>query len=155
MVNAASGVDVIGNQVPDIIRSLYDERHNTRTRYGFGEGQVLAERSLVVESLRNTLKNPKSVVYRNGINTIMFIEGLDISKSEEWFTTPESTRILLDYVWRVAYPQQINELFFEVMNDALANNYEFSDIFKTSRLSLHSIITVEPEYRINDVDVYY
>jgi hypothetical protein len=69
--------------------------------------------------------------------------------------TPASTRQVLDYIWRHALPQHINELFFEVLNDALANNYEFTDIFKTSRLSVHSIITVTPETIVNNADVYF
>jgi len=155
MVDTACGQNVIGQTLPSLTRSLYDERHNARTRYGFGPDQVLAERSLVVSSLTNTMINPKTTVYRNGINTSTVIAGLNVSQSDTWFATPQSSRKILDFIWRTALPSQINELFFEVLNDALANNYEFSDIFKTSRISAHSIITIKPEFQINDADVYY
>ena len=155
MVNAACGQNVIGQKLPSLTRVLYDERHTTRTRYGFGPDQVLAERSLVIASLKQAIKNPKTTIYRNGINNPVYIIGIDVNNLDDLFSTPEKTRQTLDFIWKTAHPQVINELFFTMMNDALSDNYEFSDIFKTSRLSAHSIITVKPEYRINDADVYY
>ena len=155
LVDSACGQDKIGQSLPSLTRVLYDERHGTHTKYGFGSDQVFAEKSLIIASLTNTILNPKTTVYLNGINTITAIAGIDFSQSTTWFATPSSTRQLLDFIWRTALPQQINELFFEVLNDALSNNYEFSDIFKTSRISAHSIMTVIPETKVNDSNVYY
>lgn len=155
LVDSAAGQNIAGQSLPALNKVLYDERHGTRTRYGFRDDQVLAERSLVTASLSNSILNPKTSVYLNGINTTATINGLDLSQSSTWFVTPASTRQVLDYIWRHALPQHINELFFEVLNDALANNYEFTDIFKTSRLSVHSIITVTPETIVNNADVYF
>jgi len=155
LVDSAAGQNIAGQILPALNKVLYDERHGTRTRYGFKDDQVLAERSLVIASLTNSIINPKTSVYLNGINTTATINGLDMSQSSTWFVTPASTRQVLDYIWRHALPQHINELFFEVLNDALANNYEFTDIFKTSRLSVHSIITVTPETIVNNADVYF
>jgi hypothetical protein len=155
LVDSAAGTNLAGQAIPALNKVLYDERHGTRTRYGFRDDQVLADRSLIIASLTNSILNPKTSVYLNGINTTATINGLDLSQSSTWFVTPASTRQVLDYIWRHALPQHINELFFEVLNDALANNYEFTDIFKTSRLSVHSIITVTPETIVNNADVYF
>ena len=155
LVDSAAGANLAGQTLPSLSRIGYDERHGTRTRYGFGADQILAERSLIIASLTNSILNPKTTVYANGINTTAIILGLDLTMYASWFETSTSTRQTLDYIWRHAMPQQVNELFFEVLNDALSNNYEFTDLFKTSRLSAHSIITITPELTTNNADVYY
>ena len=132
----------------------YDERNGTSTRYGFKPDQVLAERTLIVASLTNTILNPKSTIYKKSGSTPSVIQGINRSQSAEWFATAESTRQILQFIWKKASPQKINELFFEVLQDALANNYEFTDIFKTSRLSAHSVMTIEPEIGVNNTAIY-
>jgi hypothetical protein len=155
LVDSACGKDSVGNKLPSLTRQLYDERHLTSTRYGFGPDQVFADTNLILASLTRTIMNPKTTVYLNGINTTSTIQGIDFSDSSNWFSTPEKTRHMLDFIWNTASAKQINELFFEVMQDALANNYEFTDIFKTSRLSAHSIITANTTPSINNANVYY
>ena len=155
LVDSACGQNKLGQTLPSLTRVLYDDRNGKRTRYGFGPEQILADRNLVIQSLINTILNPKTSIYRNGVSTIIYIMGLDFNNIEDYFSTPAKTRETMNFIKKTARPQQSNELFFAVMNDALASNYEFSDIFKTSDISAHSIITVKPEQKINDIDIYY
>jgi hypothetical protein len=155
LVDSACGKDVIGNQLPSLKLKLYDERNGTQVQFGFGANQVLAPRELIIASLTTTIKNPKTYVYVNGINTPAVIQGLDYTNSAAWFSDAATTRQTLELIWKSASPKQVNELFFEVLNDALANNYEFTDIFKTSRISAHSIMTSSTQHTINNANVYY
>jgi hypothetical protein len=49
----------------------------------------------------------------------------------------------MNLIWNSARARQINEIFFEALEDALANNYELSDIFKTSYITVQSSTTIE------------
>ena len=155
LVDSACGKNIAGDNLPSLARAAYDDRNLTSTRYGFGPDQVLAERSLIIASLTNTILNPKTEEYKKGGSIPLIIQGIDRSAYTQWFATPESSRKIMEFIWKTATPAQINELFFEVLQDALANNYEFSDIFKTSRLSAHSIITVDPSFQSNNTSIYY
>lgn len=148
MVDTACGKDAVGNTIPEIRRVLYDERNGTAIKYGFSAGQALAPKDLVLSSISYTIVNTKLVnknVPKNsdGSYPVDFIDFLDFNQSDLWFATPESTRQTLTDIWTKAKVTQINEIFFAALNDILSNNYEVSDIFKTSRLSAYSIKIVD------------
>lgn len=143
LVDSAVGQDVIGNTVPYTYLSDYDEQHGTSNRFGLGQGQVLANKESVVASIKHTILNTNLTINLGGTLVPDYIQNLKLSQLDKYFDTPESIRQTLDFIWRQAKPKQINEIFFAVINDALANNFEFKDVFKTSRLSVYSIKTVE------------
>jgi hypothetical protein len=143
IIDSACGQDIVGNPLPSRVRIDYDLRHGTTTRYGFESDQIFVENNLIVNSLYQAILNPKTTIWVNGEYVPDFINNLDYTQSGQWFETPENTRQLLNYIWNYASASQINGIFFEILEDALANNYEFSDLFKTSRLSIHSITTIQ------------
>lgn len=143
IVDSACGQDIIGNALPSKVRIDYDKRHGTYTRYGFEKDQIFVENELIINSLYQAILNPKTTIWVNGSYVPDFINNLDYTQSGQWFATPTSTRQILNYIWNYATAAQINGIFFELLEDALANNYEFSDLFKTSRLSIHSITTIQ------------
>jgi hypothetical protein len=61
----------------------------------------------------------------------------------------------MDTIWAGAKNEQINYLFFSVLEDALANNYEFSDIFKTSFIAISSTSLVEESGVAEQTDGIY
>jgi hypothetical protein len=141
IVDSACGEDKSGNTLPSLFRKEYDERHSTFTRYGFGKDQIFAEKSLVIKSLMNTILNTK-LLKDNGLGEKIpdtLEDVIDFNDKDNWFSSPSNTRITMEKIWQKGKPEQINELFFAVLEDALANNYEMTDIFKTSRLSAYSI----------------
>jgi hypothetical protein len=143
LTDAAAGQDAGGNPVPSPIRADYDARHGTRTRFGFKPGQILADTDLVRATITNTILNT-SLVLRIGSSQMPdYITALNFDESDTWFETADSARATMDLIWNSARARQINEIFFEVLEDALANNYEFSDIFKTSLISLNATSRVE------------
>jgi len=144
MVNTACGEDVAGNALPSPQRVAYDERNGTRTQFGFGADQVLAPSDLVKSTLQFTILNTKLVDDTGSVPVPDYITFLDFNESEMWFSTPSNTRNTLTRIWNEGKVSQINELFFAVLEDILASNYEMTDLFKTSRLSAYSIKVVRP-----------
>jgi len=144
LVNAACGQDAAGNPLPSAQRIAYDSRNGTSTRYGFGVDQVLAPTDLVKSTLLFTILNTKLVDDTGSIPVPDYMTFLDFTQSDTWFATAESTRNVLTRIWNEGKVSQINELFFAVMEDILASNYEMTDLFKTSRLSAYSIKVVRP-----------
>ena len=142
MVDSACGVDGAGNILPSPRRVSYDERNGTRTSFGFGAGQVLAPTELVRSTLLFTILNTKLVDDSGAVPVPDYMTFLDFGQADEWFSTVESTRNTLTRIWNEGKVAQINELFFAVLDDILASNYELTDIFKTSRLSAYSIKVV-------------
>ena len=142
LTNAAAGQDEFGQQVPSQVRVDYDLRNGTRTRYGFKGDQIFADRELVVASIINTILNTTLTINLGSKKIVDYITALDLNKSEEWFATPDAARATMALIWNSARPKQINEIFFSVLDDALASNYEFTDIFKTSFITVSSTTNI-------------
>lgn len=139
LVETAIGEDAAGNKLPSAFIADYDAKHGTSNRFGLGVGQILSEQKQIIESIKFTILNTSLLKTVNGAEVPDYIEKLSLSNLDKYFNTNDETRKTLDLIWREAKPKQINEIFFNVINDALANNFEFKDIFKTSRLSVYSI----------------
>jgi hypothetical protein len=143
LTDAAAGVDAGGNPVPSQARIDYDEKYGTNLRFGFGQGQIFADTELVRASITNTILNTKLTIKVGNTVITDYITALDRSKSGEWFKDPTAARATMDLIWATARARQINEIFFEALEDALANNYEMTDIFKTSFITVQS--STKPE----------
>lgn len=142
LTNAAAGQDEFGQAVPSQVRIDYDVRNGTRTRYGFKSDQIFADRDLVVASITNTILNTSLTINLGTKKITDYITALDLNKIEEWFATPDAARATMTLIWNTARPKQINEIFFSVLDDALASNYEFTDIFKTSFITVNSTTNI-------------
>jgi hypothetical protein len=143
LTDAVAGQDAAGNQLPSKTRTDYDLRNGTLTRFGFGKGQVFADTSLVRASVLNTILNTALTIEINGTVYPDTINALDFTKSDTWFASGLQARATMKTIWASARPAQINEIFFSVLDDALANNYEFSDLFKTSLITVSSSTLVD------------
>jgi len=142
MVNTSAGSDPAGNLLPSPERASYDARNGTRTQFGFGADQVLAPQDLVNSTLQYTILNTKLVDESGPVPIPDYMTFLDFTQSDTWFSTPSNARNTLTRIWNEGKVSQINELFFAVLDDILASNYELTDLFKTSRLSAYSIKVV-------------
>lgn len=145
LTDAVSGQDSGGNPLPSPARRDYDEKNGTRTRFGFKTGQIFADTQLVRASITDTILNT-SLTIKIGSRVIRdIISNLDFSNSDTWFSDAASSRATMNLIWATARPSQINEIFFSVLDDALADNYEFSDIFKTSYITVGSRTQVQAQ----------
>lgn len=151
IVDAVSGTDVGGNPLPSQNRIDYDLRNGTNTRYGFEQGQIFADTELVKATITHTILNTKVKLRIGSSTTIDYISALNFNDSDSWFATPEQARATMNLIWATARGKQINEIFFAVLEDALANNYEFSDIFKTSYITVSSS-TVTPTFNVREIE---
>ena len=164
LVESAAGSDLAGNPVPSLRRVLYDERNGTKTQFGFGAEQTLAPSALLRSSLAHIIVNttlqeetptgtvPDYIDFIEEAVDLRAVDGIEnpIDKREAkavkkvqvedvFLSTPELVRTTMTSIWTSATVAQVNEVFFAALEDILASNFELSDIFKTSRISLYSI----------------
>lgn len=142
LVDAACGQNMVGDAVPSLARVAYDERNGTRSRYGFGDGQAFVDQDLALNSIKYAIQNTSLTTIspaNPGVEVPDQIEFIDMNEVDAMFATPALTRKTMNDIWTKAKPKQVNEIFFTVLYDALAENYEFTDIFKTSMIAAHSI----------------
>lgn len=142
LTDSVAGKDAAGNDVPALRRVLYDERNGTRTQFGFGPEQTLAPSEMLRSSIIFTIVNTKLVDTGAEVPVPDYIPFLNLDESSLWFSDAATARKTMTDIWNHASVAQINEIFFAALNDLLANNYELTDIFKTSRLSAYSIKVV-------------
>jgi hypothetical protein len=57
----------------------------------------------------------------------------------------------MSIIWATGRAKQINEIFFAILDDALSSNFEFSDLFKTSFITVNSSTPIIPATQ-NEVD---
>lgn len=155
LTDAVSGVDAGGNPVPSQARIDYDERYGTKTRFGFKGGQILADTELLKTTITNTILNTKLTIKLKDKVIPDYITALDFDSSDEWFSTPENSRNTMALIWNTARPTQVNEIFFDALEDALANNFELSDIFKTSLITVNSSTRIEPATTLEQMNEFY
>jgi hypothetical protein len=139
LTDSVAGMDSAGNVVPALRRVLYDERHGTRTQFGFGPEQTLAPAELLRSSIAFSIVNTRLMDTSPAIPVPDHIPFLDLDQSDTWFVDAGTARKTMTDIWNGAKVQQVNEIFFNALSDVLAANYELDSIFKTSRLSAHSI----------------
>lgn len=162
LTNAICGQDAIGNVLPSEARVKYDEKHGTRFRYGFESGQIFVDPDLALQTTLFTILNT-SLNIELGTQTIVdYINFMGINSStteeslrETWFTDADKSRETMNRIFESARAQQVNEIFFRVLDDALSNNYEFEDLFKTSFITINSASAITPEVQLEQRDEYY
>lgn len=123
----------------------YDLIHGTKHSFGVGEGQVMTDvetaKQIIIYTIRNT-ELRKTVFSKSGnIVTPDYInfDGFNMNNLELYLANEISIRKFMYSLWTLANPDQINEIFFAVLDDSLKKNLEYKDIFKTSKISLHSV----------------
>ena len=143
------GKTLLGQGLPSIPLSTYDLQHGTSTRYGFGSGQIITDSSIAIATVQYIILNTKIDKYVNGVlitDYISFIDQgtpFDITQLTSYFVDEATIRKFMENLWRYATPQQINEIFFAVLNDSLSSNLEITDFFKTAYISMNDIRTIK------------
>jgi hypothetical protein len=155
ITNAAAGQDLGGKALPSQTRLDYDSKNGTRTQYGLGIGQIFADSDLVKDTITYTILNTQ-LILRLGDKIITDnISALNYENSDTWFDSPENTRTTMGIIWNTGRANQINEIFFNVLDDSLACNFEFGDIFKTSLITVSSTTKITETIQQEQVDELY
>ena len=142
-IDSVCGENIKGYKIPSNIRVQYDETYLTSTRYGFGSDQTLCDSDILIKTIKYIIQNTKILkITREGTSTPDYIDFLDLDNLDQYFETPKKCRETLDLIWKRAKKNQTNEIFFACLEDIASLNYEMTDLFKTSRLSVYSLRTV-------------
>lgn len=152
LTNAICGQDAVGNPLPSQTRINYDLKYGTRTRYGFERDQIFVESDLALDSVINAILNTSLTIDIGSTKITDYITALGINSStteeelnDKWFPDAETSRATMSLIYSSARANQVNEIFFNVLHDALANNYEFTDLFKTSMITVNASTIVDEQ----------
>lgn len=155
LTDAVSGIDGAGSPLPSKVRVDYDKNNGTNYRFGFKPGQIFADTSLVKATVINTILNTQLTLNLGSRTIIDFITALDFNDSDIWFSTPDKSRETMNLIWNTARNSQVNEIFFNVLDDALSGNYEFGDIFKTSLITVNTATAITAGTQTEQMDEQY
>lgn len=162
LTDSVCASDAAGNNLPAKTRVDYDLKYGTRTRFGFGPGQIFCESSLALDSIINTLLNTSLTIQVGATSITDYVTMFNINASttpeslkETWFTDPIVSRNTMNVLYRTARASQVNEVFFDVLNEALANNFEFTDLFKTSLITVNSSTVVKQQTSSEQIDEFF
>lgn len=162
LTDAACGQGVGGNVLPSQQRVDYDKKYGTQTQFGFEPGQIFAPTNLVIASIINTVLNTSVTITVGNSSLIDYITALGISSSTtsdslmaQSFSNPTQIRSTMNLIYSSARAPQVNEIFFNALNDALANNYEMTDLFKTSMITLNSSTSVNQQVQTEVISDFY
>jgi len=137
------GKTAVNQLLPFSPLQKYDDRNNTNDRFGFGDGQILAEPNPTIDTVKDTiLAHTRVNKYQGLLPEMISYTGFDINQLDSYLSTASSIRKFMADLWRFAKPKQINEIFFAVLLDSAAKNLELTDFFKTSFISLSDIRVV-------------
>jgi hypothetical protein len=162
ITNAVCGQDAGENPLPSQVRINYDATFGTETQYGFDAGQIFCPQSQAMESVINTVLNTALTIQIGSVSIIDYITVLNItsdttadSLEAQYFSTPAQSRATMTLIYNNARADQINEIFFNMLNVALANNLQFTDLFKTSIITANSTTNVQAQSSSNLTDEFY
>ena len=114
--------------LPTLERVLYDEMFGTDTRFGLGPEQIFVDpdlaKSTIVAILTNTNRNFVGIDIDTFVNT------------QVNFDTPEDIIATMGAIYDNFQVEDVNYIFFQVLQDAFVNKMKFKEIFKTSWVAL-------------------
>jgi hypothetical protein len=146
MVDTLCAETAAGAPLPYVQLYEHDLQSDVKASYGLGIGQVLTDRDQAKATVIGTISNTRVVKYDKTTNTFVPDQidyiGFDFATITAQMETASGTRKLMGELWLNAKSKQLNELFFAVLEDALAKTTELADIFKTSFVALGEVRTV-------------
>lgn len=117
-------------RVPSLDRELYDATFLTDTRFGLGSGQSFVDKNLALSTVMAFLKNPDKNFYPIDVDTFL---------NTHTFDTSENIQSSMNDIYTTFGTSVVNELWFELLADAMTTKSKHSEIMKTSWLALHGV----------------
>jgi len=135
--------------------ALYDKKNGTSVSYGLDSGQVMTDADLAIATVKYTIQNTQVDKYVNGQLVPDYISYtpspaaamygtagvFNVAQLDAYLSTSTNIRTFMADLWRFAKPPQVNEIFFNVLQDMAAKSLEMDTFFKTSFISLNEIRT--------------
>lgn len=117
-------------RVPSLELELYDEANGTGIRYGMQPGQTLVNKTLGLGTVKAFINDPNRDYFPIDIESFRLEYPLD---------TANNIEAAMTVIYDSFGAEMVNELWFELLMDALTTSPNLSDIIKTSWLALHGI----------------
>jgi hypothetical protein len=127
--------------VPSYERELYDLKYDAETKYGLEEGQAFANKNLVKETVLNYLKDKNNNFVPIDIHR--FFE-------KHSFDTDKNVIDAMNTIYGTFSFEHVNNLWFSVLYDSMANKHEYPGIMKTSMIAIHSIVILDDQGKFDD-----
>jgi hypothetical protein len=115
-------------RLPSLDRILYDEAFGTDTRFGLGPDQIFVDPDLARSTIIAILNDPNREF--DGVDIDNFIN------NTLNFSTPEDIVNTMNAIYDTFSPEDVNFIFFQVLQDAFSTKQEFEEFFKTSWVAL-------------------
>lgn len=127
--------------IPSVERVMYDDIYHTTTQYGFGEGQTFADSTILLNTIQDIIQDSNFDI--SPLNKEDFL-------NDFFFDTPENIKTTMDYIFNNFKYEDVNELFFAGLMDAMSHKNDYADVFKTSMIALHGIRILETAGSVTD-----
>lgn len=114
----------------------YDEVNGTNYSYGIGPEQLFAPTELMLNTVQGTIESPTFSI--DPLDKFTFLDTFT-------FDTLDNIKATMEYIYESFPLSAVNEIFFNCLYEALANNPSMTDIMKTSYLAVHGIKLLESE----------
>jgi hypothetical protein len=133
-VNAFVGENTAGETIPSAIRERYDQKHGTSVKYGFADGQIMMDRKLA----RSAFLKYYNEIAEDKYSGSLAIDSFDYDDFIENIDDSAITRTYLSAIYNNMKVQDLNSIFFSIIEIALAGSNLHTDIMKTSMISVVS-----------------
>lgn len=114
--------------LPTLERILYDAKFGADTRFGLGDEQIFVDPELAESTIIAILTDPDREFI--GIDIDFFVNNILN------FNTPEDIINTMNSIYDTFRSDDVNFIFFQILQDAFVNKKEFEEIFKTSWVAL-------------------
>ena len=123
-------------RVPNIGRELYDQQTNSDTRFGIGSGQTFTDGKLALTTIMADLNNPENN-----------FQGVDVSSFLQLnnFQTNDNIIDSMNEIYNSFGVEDVNRIYFLILNDALSLKSEYERILKTSMISVYGVKVIETQ----------
>jgi hypothetical protein len=132
-VDSIVGETEEGISIPVQSRVRYDQKHGTTIQYGFGDDQTLFDSADAKEALVYYVEELDKYI-EGGI----VVDGFDLDDFVSNINDASITRKYLTVLRNKMKTEYVNSLFFDIIELGLAYNYVFTDLIKSSYISIVS-----------------
>jgi hypothetical protein len=132
-VDSIVGETEEGISIPVQSRVRYDKKHGTTIQYGFGDDQTLFDSSDAKEALVYYVEELDKYI-EGGI----VVDGFDLDDFVSNINDASITCKYLTVLRNKMKTEYVNSLFFDIIELGLAYNYVFTDLIKSSYISIVS-----------------
>lgn len=126
-VRVDEGVADYDTALPALNRIVFDNIYGTDTRFGLGQDQLLSDPTMTMATIVGLLSDPKQEFTRVDVSEFL---------AKYNFSYKSDIVLALNEIYNTFTVDEINKIFFAVLNDAMSLKKQSSDIFKTSWVAL-------------------